>query len=220
MTPRPPLGERAMTSAERIQRSRWINKTEEAAIKLLDLLDEEPTNLTRKPEIPAELVQKLIPYITATTPTRSAVRKSQQTSERFLRLGNGNQVRNKQKAMKFVAHHLNAATVDKKTLKTCDWGMCHFAAYTHPAGAMISTPNRPDQEYGGADWHSNDHIILFRETEDGRCMIYVSDIEPLFALRTIGHHGVKWADIEKVAKYTEVLKTEDVICEYESVLAD
>ena len=217
MSPRTAFGERAMTSAERIQRSRWINKTEEAAITLLDLLDEAPDNLSRKPEIPAELVQKLIPYINTTTPTTSVERKRKQSAERFLKLGNGNQVKNKQKAMKFVAHHMAAIPIDKKTLKTSEWGMCHFAAYTHPTGAMISTPNKPDQEYGGADWHNNDHIILFRELEDGRCMIYVSEIEPLFALRTIGHHGVKWVDIEKVAKHTETLNTADVIKEYESL---
>ena len=205
-----------MTSAERIHRSRWINKTEEMAIQLLDLLNEAPKNLVRAPDISAELVQKLIPYVNANA---SVERKKagSLSHERFLKLGNGNQVSNKKKAMRYVAHHFEAIQLDKKTLKTKDWGMCHFSAYTYPTGAMISTPNKPDQDYGGADWHSNDHIILFRELEDGRCMIYVSEIEPLLDMRTIGHHGVKWADIAKLAEYTEVFETSEVIKEYESI---
>ena len=216
MAPRTPIGDKAMTSAERIQRSRWINKTEEAAIKLLDLLDEAPKGLARSPDIPAELVQKLIPYVNANTSVERN-KASNISHERFLKLGNGNQVSNKKKAMRYVAHHFAAIQLDKKTLKTKDWGMCHFSAYTHPTGAMISTPNKPDQHYGGVEWHSNDHIILFRELEDGKCMIYVCEIEPLLDMRTIGHHGVKWADLEKVAEYTDVFKTSDVIKEYESI---
>lgn len=82
---------------------------------------------------------------------------------------------------------------------------------------MISTPNKQDQDYGGASWHSNDHMVLFRELEAGKCMIYVSDIEPLFQMRTIGHHGVKWQDIEEVAFYTEILETSGVISVYEAL---
>lgn len=210
MSPRQPIGDKAMSSAERIQRSRWINKFEETAIRLLDIVNDAPENLTRRPDIPAELVQKLIPFINVNITTAQHA----PTPERFLKLGNGNQVNNKKKAMAYVAYHINAEILDKRTLSTRDWGKCHFSAYTHPTGAMISTPNSPDQNYGGKDWHNNDHIILFRELNDGRCMMYVSEIEPLFSKRTIGHHGVRWEDVEQVALHTEVMSTADVIDEF------
>ena len=122
---------------------------------------------------------------------------------RVLKLGNGNQVRNKKLAMEFITKHFDAEIIDKKTVRTKDWGLCHVSAYTHPKGAMISTPSSKDQNYGGVDWHKNDHVILFRDIGDGRCIIYICKIEPLFEHRTIGHHGVLWENIGKIASYTE-----------------
>ena len=215
MSPRQPIGEKAMTSAERIQRSRWINKFEETAVRLLDIVNEAPVNLTRQPDIPAELVQKLIPFINTNITAAQDKIRTVTAAKRFLKLGNGNQVNNKKKALAYVAHHINAEILDKRTLKTRDWGRCHFSAYTHATGAMISTPNSEDQNYGGKDWHNNDHIILFRELTDGRCMMYVSEIKPLFDKRSIGHHGVRWEDIDQLELHSEVMQTSDVISEYE-----
>ena len=71
---------------------------------------------------------------------------------------------------------------------------------------MISSPHRPDSEFGGADWHKRDAIMMFRDFGDGRCMIYVSAIKPLFEARTIGHHGVKWDDVGKIAQFKRVFR--------------
>ena len=40
---------------------------------------------------------------------------------------------------------------------------------------------------------------MFRDVGDGRCFVYVCPIERLFEKRTIGHHGVRWEDVEKLA---------------------
>lgn len=204
MSPREPYGNAPMTSAERVRRARWANRLEEIVFKLLELLDEAPTPLPRKPEIPLELIEKLQPFITDKL-------NSDQTIIRILRLGNGNQSRNKKVAVSVIAKYLNADIIDNGTVLTEDWGLCSVSAYTHPKGAMISTPNNKDQNYGGADWHSKDHKILFRDVGDGRCIIYISKIEPLFALRTIGHHGVTWQNIAKTATFNEILESKEII---------
>lgn len=53
---------------------------------------------------------------------------------------------------------------------------------------------------------SRDHIMMFRDFGDGRVMYYVCPIKALFDLRTIGHHGVKWPDVQTVAKTYKVFK--------------
>jgi len=73
---------------------------------------------------------------------------------------------------------------------------------------MISTPGRDDNVFGSADWHSEDHIMMFRDFGDGRCVVYVSPIKPLFEKRTIGHHGVLWDDVRKLATFTKVFRPE------------
>lgn len=195
-----------MTSSERVRVSRWVNKVEEAADILLELLKTPPNPLPRQPVIDPELVDQLA-RITITT-------QDDQTEEtypmvRFLELGNGHQVQNKRNAMACMIAMHGAEKIDRNTVKFGKWGRCHLASYTHPKGAMISTPNKDDHEFGSADWHACDHVVMFRDVGDGRCMLYVSDIEPLFGLRTIGHHGVTWENVRKQAKHIEVFASMD-----------
>ena len=217
MAPKESYGDRPMTSAERVRRARWVNRFEETAFKLMELLNEAPDPLPRRPEIPADLVEGLRPFISSTNYMQIRKADMNHTAIRVLKLGNGNQSKNKKKALQFIAMHLNAGNIDKNTVRTDKWGVCHVSAYTHPKGAMISTPNREDQTYGGANWHQNDHIIMFRDVGDGRCIIYVSKIEPLFDYRTIGHHGVTWEDIEKLSSHIEVIKSQDVLNELDGL---
>ena len=211
MTPRQTSGNAPMTSAERVRRSRWVNRLENTAFKLIDLLDDAPDPLPRIPSIPKELIEKLEPFVGLETKNKTGDSDMSRTATRVLKLGNGNQMRNKKVAMKFIASYLNAEIIDNKTIHTKEWGSCHVSAYTHPKGAMISTPNRDDQDYGGVDWHENDHIILFRDVGDGLCILYINKIEPLFEHRTIGHHGVIWDDIRKLSSHVEILRSEDVL---------
>lgn len=205
MAPRKSYSDKPMTSAERVQRARWANKVEDTAFKLLDLLMESPEPLPRRPEIPSELLELLKPYSVKGDLEKVKEIEVEEVSDRILYLGNGNQHRNKKVAMQFLVSYFDASQVDSKTIKTSEYGSCHVSAYTHAKGAMISTPNRDDQNYGGAEWHKNDHLILFRDVGDGRCIVYINEIEPLFARRTIGHHGVTWLDIEELAKSYRVL---------------
>ena len=180
MAPKEPYGDRPMTSAERVQRARWVNRFEETAFKLMELLNEAPDPLPRQPEIPAELAERLRPFINLTNYQQDRKADMNQTVISVLKRGNGNQVKNKKKALQFISKHLKAEIIDKKTVRTVEWGVCHVSAYTDPKGAMISTPNRNDNTYGDSDWHKNDYIIMFRDVGDGRCIIYVSKIKPLF----------------------------------------
>jgi hypothetical protein len=217
MSPKEPYGDRPMTSAERVRRARWVNRFEETAFKLMELLNEAPDPLPRQPEIPADLVEGLRPFISASNYQQARMEDMNSHAVRVLKLGNGNQVQNKKKALRFVASHFHAEIIDNKTVRNDKWGLCHVAAYTHPKGAMISTPHREDQTYGGTEWHKNDHVVMFRDVGDGRCKIYVNKIEPLFDYRTIGHHGVTWEDIEKLSSYIEVIKSQDVIIKLDRV---
>jgi hypothetical protein len=125
----------------------------------------------------------------------------------FLTKGNGHQNANRKKALEYVVANFSSITaVDERTVDFAPHGLCHFSAYTHPDGAMISTPGRGDDAFGSADWHSRDKIMMFRDFGDGRCMIYVCPIKPLFGERTIGHHGVRWNDILKHAQFKEVFR--------------
>lgn len=126
----------------------------------------------------------------------------------FLAPGNGHQTANRRKAMSFVAERLDGVSVlDERTVQFGPYGLCHFSAYTHPDGAMISTPGRGDEVFGSADWHARDRIMMFRDFGDGRCVIYVCPIRPLFERRTIGHHGVRWDDVLKLADFKQVFRT-------------
>ena len=129
------------------------------------------------------------------------------TSKPFLGQGNGHQIANRRKALDFAVKSLpGLEAVDERTVRHPSYGVCHFAAYTHPEGAMISTPGRNDNEYGSADWHSRDRIMMFRDFADGRVAVYVCPIAPLFEKRTIGHHGVRWSDVLKLAEVTKVFR--------------
>lgn len=209
MAPRSSYGDKPMTSAERVRRARWANRLEETAFRLLDLLKDMPEPLPRTPVIPSELLEKLNDLHTKSIGHNYPARAERVS--RVLKLGNGNQSKNKQKALKFVASFLNADIVDKKTIWSERWGYCHLSAYTHPTGAMISTPSSQDNDYGEAEWHKNDHILMFRDVGDGRCVLYISKIAPLFERRTIGHHGVTWDNVEQAAEYVQVLDSRDVL---------
>jgi hypothetical protein len=125
----------------------------------------------------------------------------------FLQKGNGHQIANRRKALDFVGSNLEGARIiNESTVEFSPYGTCHFAAYTDVNGAMISTPDRNDNEFGTLEWHSRDAIMMFRDFGDGRCIVYVGPIKPLFEMRTIGHHGVRWADVLKNAVFKQVFK--------------
>lgn len=46
--------------------------------------------------------------------------------------------------------------------------------------------------------------MMFRDFGDGRCIIYVCPIKPLFSVRTIGHHRVRWEDVLELARFKHV----------------
>ncbi|TNC49315.1 hypothetical protein FHG66_11315 [Rubellimicrobium rubrum] len=121
----------------------------------------------------------------------------------FLQRGNGHQRANRRKAQEFVRQNLPGLTVlDEGSVRFEGYGTCHFAAYTDPKGAMISTPHRNDNEYGSVAWHSRDHIMMVRDMGDGRrVVVYVCPIPPLFGRRTVGRHGVSWNDVRTLAVY-------------------
>ncbi|GLS02728.1 hypothetical protein GCM10007859_27590 [Brevundimonas denitrificans] len=128
-------------------------------------------------------------------------------SKPFLQKGNGHQIANRRKALEFVRVHVEGLEVlNENTIRLEPYGVCHFSAYTDDVGAMISTPNRGDDTFGSADWHSRGRIMMFRDFGDGRVMFYICPIKPLFELRTIGHHGVRWPAVQDVAEMKQVFR--------------
>ena len=122
--------------------------------------------------------------------------------------GNGHQRPNRRKAFDYVLGQFEGTSrIDERTIDFPPYGICHFAAYTQQQGAMISTPNSADGTFGGAEWHKRDNLAMFRDRGDGRCVLYVSPIAPLFDNQTIGHHGVRWADVERLAVFRQEFKT-------------
>lgn len=199
---------RAMSAAERVRLSRWVNRVEATADELLELLETGPRPLPRKPV----LDPKLVDMLASLTLDQDDPDEADYPRVRFLTPGNGNQVRNKRRAMLCALRVLNAARqVDHRTIRLPRWGTCHFAAYTHAKGAMISSTRREDNSYGSANWHKRDHIVMFRDAGDGRCIVYICAIEPLFERRTIGHHGVRWEDVEKLAELSKVIASKDAL---------
>ena len=125
----------------------------------------------------------------------------------FLEKGNGHQLANRRKAMRFAAEHLNGLEiVDDQTVKLEPYGICKFSAFTDNLGAMISSPNKDDKEFGDVAWHARDHMMLFRDYGDGRVAIFLCPIKPLFAKRTIGHHGVRWEHLLPLSQMTKVFR--------------
>jgi hypothetical protein len=128
-------------------------------------------------------------------------------SQPFLQKGNGHQLANRRKAMAFAAERLEGLEiVDDQTVRFPPYGVCRFAAFTHDKGAMISSTKRDDNRFGSQDWHHLDRLILFRDFGDGRVVLYVCMIAPLFDKRTIGHHGVRWEDVHALAEAKHVFK--------------
>ena len=130
-------------------------------------------------------------------------------SKAFLQKGNGHQIANRRKAMAFAAERLDGLeVVDDQTVRLEPYGVCRFAAFTDDNGAMISTPGRDDNTFGSQDWHKLDRMMLFRYFADGRVVIYVCPIKPLFEKRTIGHHGVRWNDVLALAEFKPVFRVD------------
>jgi len=128
-------------------------------------------------------------------------------AKQFLQPKNGHQISNRKKALAYVAEHLEGLTVlDESTVRFPPHGDCRFGAYTHDQGAMISTPYRDDNTFGSVDWHHLQRIMMFRDFGDGRCVVYVCPIKPLFEKRTIGHHGVTWENILRLSEFTHVFR--------------
>jgi hypothetical protein len=129
----------------------------------------------------------------------------------FLQPGNGHQLANRNKAMDFVVSHLDLCErVDEQTVSFPPYGVCHFHAFTSPDGAMVSSPGKGDNDFGSMEWHGRDHSMMFRDFGDGRCVVYLGPIRPLFDMRTIGFHGVTWENVRKNAVFTRVFKTAPV----------
>src|SRR5262245_20332187 len=108
-----------MTSAERVRLSRWVNKVEEVADSLLDLLKSAPDPLPRVPVIDPELVDRLARF------TLNSDDESSGDFEniRFLQLGNGHQSSNKARALECVVRMLGARRVDGRTIDFGKWGV-------------------------------------------------------------------------------------------------
>jgi hypothetical protein len=129
--------------------------------------------------------------------------------KQFLAKGNGHQRPNRRKALNYIVSNIEGVMMlDESTVSFPPYGNCHFAAYTHEDGAMISTPDRDDNAFGSADWHHHGRIMMFRDFGDGRCIVYVCPIKPLFEKRTIGHHGVRWTDVLLLAEFKQVFRIE------------
>ncbi|MGE0284004.1 MAG: hypothetical protein AB7P20_25795 [Rhizobiaceae bacterium] len=186
----------AMSAAERVRLSRWVNKVEALGDELLSLLQQAPDPLPREPVFSSDLVEILSGFV-----ARDEIEEEDDFPPvRFLSLGNGNQHANRERAMTaFTTLVPGVSRVDHNTVTCPEFGKCHFAAFTHIKGAMISSTRSVDGGFGGAEWHDKGVIVMFRDVGDGRCIVYVNRIEPLFEKRTIGHHGVRWEDVEKLA---------------------
>lgn len=198
----------AMSAAERVRLSRWVSKVESIGDELLELLKHAPHPLPREPVFVPELVERLSLYV-----ARDEVDGSEDFPVvRFLSLGNGHQHSNRERAMVASVRMVPGVTkVDHNTISWPSFGKCHFAAFTHLKGAMISSTRSADSAFGGEPWHHKSNIVMFRDVGDGRCIVYVCPIEPLFHKRTIGHHGVRWEDVEKVALKKVTLASEKAI---------
>lgn len=185
-----------MSAAERVRLSRWVNKVEGLGDELLALLEQAPDPLPREPVFSPELVERLSVFV-----ARDEIDDLEAFPPvRFLRLGNGNQHSNRERAMIACASLVPGVTaLNQSTVVWPGFGHCHFSAYTHLRGAMISSTRSADRSFGGEEWHSKGKMVLFRDAGDGRCIVYVCPIEPLFGKRTIGHHGVRWEDVEQLA---------------------
>lgn len=195
-----------MDGSERVRRSRWVNKLEEMLDELQSHLESAPVPLPRLPIIDPKIIELLADMSNEDQPAE------EEKPMTFLESGLGHQVSNRDRALKVTAMVLpGTAVVDKNTISTKDYGDCHFHAFTNIRGAMISSPGKNDYEFGDADWHQKKNTVMFRDARDGRCIVYVAPIEPLFKLRSAGKHIVAWDDIRKVAHETHVFRSAELL---------
>ncbi|MBU1175282.1 MAG: hypothetical protein KKH72_07750 [Alphaproteobacteria bacterium] len=196
------------SSAERVRLHRWVNRTEELADQLLDHLKSGPKPPPRLPVIDPELVS----ILSELSIDQDDQVETDYPNIRFLELGNGHQAENKERALSALAKlEPEVEVLDRRTVRWGKWGVCHFAAYTHSKGAMISTPKRDGGAFGGADWHKRDRIVLFRDAGNGQLIVYICPTKPLFSMRTIGQHGVTWENISKSAEHQVVYAAADAL---------
>ena len=122
---------------------------------------------------------------------------------------------NKSIALKIAAKFFDGEIIDKATVSTPEWGTCHVAAYTDTSGAMIATTDT-DVQFGEAEWHAKERIIMVREhpkkhPTPASITIYVCKIEDLFEVKSVGHSGVKWADVGKVKLFGKTVASESFL---------
>ena len=208
MSPRAPLQSQAMSSAERVRRSRWANRVEAAADNLLQMLQEVPEPLPRSPIIDPELLDRLADFQFEDEVDSDAGYEK----VFFLEPGTGHQVSNRRRALVVAEQVLpGARVIDKNTVQLPDWGTCHFSAYTAKRAAMVSSPRRKDNSFGSRTWHHRDHILLFRDARDGRCIVYICDIRQLLDSRAEKRHGVLWDVVDAIAKDVIVVPSADAL---------
>jgi hypothetical protein len=116
---------------------------------------------------------------------------------------------NKSLALRIAAKYFNGKIIDKATIETSEWGICHVAAYTDLVGAMIAT-TQSDVQFGDVEWHSKGRIIMVREhpkkmKTPARITFYICEIKNLFENKSVGYSGVKWGDVSKVKLFVKTL---------------
>ncbi|MBT6012363.1 MAG: hypothetical protein HOG80_13390 [Candidatus Marinimicrobia bacterium] len=211
MSPRRPDGDHPLTAAERVRKSRWMNKVEQTAVDLEQLLIEPPRGALEgksKPRIFSTLLSEIAPYIVSNhTDTGNMVDSK---IVRAFKMGNGNQIQNRRSAVQFALRYFNAELIDESSISTEDWGVCRVAAFTDLKGAMIAAPNKQPM-FGASDWHKNDHFILIRDLGNGECRLYINKIKELFKNISIGKGGVTWDDVEDLSVMSKTVKAQDIV---------
>jgi len=211
MSPRKPDGSQPLTASERVRKSRWINKVEQTAVDLEQLLIDLPTGVLEgksKPKISSTLLSAVAPYIVSEQMNARKVKEI--TMTRALKTGNGNQIRNRRFAMEFALEHFDADFIDESSIATRDWGTCRVAAFTDPKGAMIAAPNK-QLKFGDRDWHHCDHLILIRDVGNGECRVFINKIKDLFENISIGKGGVIWDDVERLSIKNETVNAQTIL---------
>lgn len=121
----------------------------------------------------------------------------------------GNKTANRNLAVDFFLRFFeNSKRIDTRTILLDEYGICHVAAYTSAAGAMVS-----DTHQGGdyaEQFGDRDHWIMFREVGDGRCFIFICKPSDLIGHQDIGKGGVSWKKVNSVALMRKAIKTDEV----------
>ncbi len=121
---------------------------------------------------------------------------------------------NKAIAVEKAAEFFKGKVLDKSTVETPDWGICHVAAYTDRIGAMVGNA-KGDIKFGDVDWHEKGRIIMVRElprsgNTPARITFYVCEIEALFAVKNVGASGIKWSDVGASKLFSQRMYSSDL----------